>query len=207
MLARDRFRQYLSREEAEVLVDAIEAVSDLIPDPEPVLSVSADPDDDYLIALARRESVDAIISGDSDLVVDGGPPVLSPGDVLRRLLFGPSERQTLVRALWNLRLRIREATDEPEAPELAAFLEIAQAVAGKLGGDPDGPLLLPELAERRVDVRGLSRSERTACAYALQLERQMTGAVNAEHVDEVEKLSPIFAIIDHYTAMERLLSS
>lgn len=45
---------------------------------------SRDPKDDYLIALAQTAKVDALISGDVDLLVltDLVPPVMRPADFL-----------------------------------------------------------------------------------------------------------------------------
>lgn len=208
VLARDKFRDYLTRTEEDVFVDAIAAISDATPDPEAVPRVSADPNDDYLIALARRESVDGIISGDSDLAVEGGPPVLPPGDVLRRLQLGPMQRRLLVTALWNLQLRLREGMVDPEAAEVSGFLAIVRSAVAKLGGDPGATLFgVPNLAETRVEIRDLSRGERTACAHAIEWDRRTTRELHAEHVDEVERLAQAFAILDRYVAIERLLSS
>ena len=49
--------------------------------------ISPDPDDDYLIALARAAGADYIVSGDSDLLdlTDPHPPVLTPRQFLNVL--------------------------------------------------------------------------------------------------------------------------
>lgn len=46
-----------------------------------------DPDDDYLVVLARAAGTEAIVSGDGDLTdqSDLDPPVLTPREVLERL--------------------------------------------------------------------------------------------------------------------------
>jgi hypothetical protein len=56
-------------------------------DPDPVPAVTRDPADDYLVALARRERVDAIISGDLDLREAGldDPLVWTPREAGDRL--------------------------------------------------------------------------------------------------------------------------
>lgn len=206
VLARDRFRAYLSREEADVLADAIEAASDLVADPDPVPPATRDPADDYLIALARREEVDAIISGDPDLAVEGGPPVLSPREVLDELSLDPAHRDLLVSALWNLHLRITEATSGSEDSVFTSFLEVMHDAARKLGGDPEAPLFgLPDLPEEGIDVRDLTRAERTACAYALEWDRRVSGRLQAEHAEAAEVLRVAFDILDRYEALERLL--
>ncbi|MBB4665057.1 hypothetical protein [Conexibacter arvalis] len=50
----------------------------------PIPSVTRDPADDYLVALARAQQVDAIVSGDRDLVEAGieRPPVQRPADFI-----------------------------------------------------------------------------------------------------------------------------
>jgi len=49
--------------------------------------VSRDPNDDYLVALARRSGAEALISGDDDLLslTDLDPPVLSPAQAVAQL--------------------------------------------------------------------------------------------------------------------------
>ena len=205
-LGRDRFRRYLSRDQADVLVDATEAASEVVSNPKTVQRVSVDPDDDYLIALARRERVDGIVSGDPDLTVHDGPLILTPRDVLHRLQLNSTDRQLLVTALWNLHLRIDQVTDEPAGPQLPAFLEVLRSATRKLGGNPDTPLFgLPELAGTRAEVRDLNRDERTACAYAIELDRRTAGALHTEHLEEVERLSSAFEIFDRYAGIEHLL--
>ncbi len=67
VLARDRFRAWVSVEQVEAYVDAIRHHAELVDDPDELSPVSRDPDDDYLIALARAAGVDALVSGDDDV--------------------------------------------------------------------------------------------------------------------------------------------
>jgi predicted nucleic acid-binding protein len=58
-------------------------------DPSPTPGVTPDPDDDYLVALARAAAADLIVSGDGHLtgLKDAQPPVVTPrrfADLLRR---------------------------------------------------------------------------------------------------------------------------
>lgn len=206
VLARKRFRRYFTIDEANVYTDAIEATAELVSDPEDILEVSLDPDDDYLIALARREGVDAIISGDSDLQVEGGPPTLSPGDVLRAFRLDAAQQTALLIALWNLHLRIEQAATETRDPQLATLLETVHSAARTLGGDPHARVFgLEDLSPEPVDIRDLDRTERTACAYALKLDRQASGALHAEHVGDAERLPLAFEVLDRYAAVEHLL--
>lgn len=69
VLLRDRFRRYATREEVDRFVVRLRGRSDLVDDPAEVPRECRDPDDDYLIALARSaEDVAVIVSGDSDLL-------------------------------------------------------------------------------------------------------------------------------------------
>lgn len=62
------------------------AAAPAVEDPVAV-SVSRDPKDDYLVALARQAGADCIVSGDADLTVldDLVPPVRSPAAFLAEL--------------------------------------------------------------------------------------------------------------------------
>ncbi len=87
VLRRDRFRQYLSREEADEYVVELERLCRIVDDPDPVPEVVRDPDDDYLVALASQAATSAIVSGDLDLREAVGLPVevLTPRQALVRL--------------------------------------------------------------------------------------------------------------------------
>ena len=68
VLLRDKFRQYASVEDVDAFVVRLLARSDLVEDPQQVQSITRDPDDDYLVALASTEQNAAIVSGDQDLL-------------------------------------------------------------------------------------------------------------------------------------------
>jgi predicted nucleic acid-binding protein len=53
---------------------------DLVDDPDEVQTETRDPNDDYLIALARIHDVDVIVSGEEDLLEwkSQRPPVMMP---------------------------------------------------------------------------------------------------------------------------------
>jgi hypothetical protein len=59
----------------------------LLDDPPAGTSISSDPDDDYLVALARAGGADCLVSGDADLTVliDAKPPVVTPREFLERV--------------------------------------------------------------------------------------------------------------------------
>jgi len=58
--------------------------------PQPWPTVTRDPKDDYLVALAHAVGVDAIISGDGDLISlsELVPPVIRPADFLAMIQKG-----------------------------------------------------------------------------------------------------------------------
>ena len=80
LTTRPRLRKWIGLENATLFVDTIEAVVDLVDDPADVQTETRDQNDDYLIALAKAHDVDAIVSGDKDLLEweDQRPPVMTP---------------------------------------------------------------------------------------------------------------------------------
>ncbi len=54
----------------------------LVPDPSDVQQWTRDPDDDYLVALAREHNAEFIVSGDKDLLEwdEQVPPAIAPSD-------------------------------------------------------------------------------------------------------------------------------
>lgn len=81
VLAREKFRRWLTVDQASRFVDDVRALSDVLEDPPaPAQQVTADPKDEFLVALAKVADVAALVSGDPHLtdLVDLDPPVLSP---------------------------------------------------------------------------------------------------------------------------------
>jgi putative PIN family toxin of toxin-antitoxin system len=80
VLLREKFRRYLSEGEALEYILWLRESATLAHEGDVVRPVSPDPDDDYLIALARSSSVDYLVSGDPHLtrLEDPRPPVLTP---------------------------------------------------------------------------------------------------------------------------------
>ena len=92
VLGRDRLRRYLSIEEARRFVADITSVMTLAADPSPPYpAVCRDPGDDYLVAFARAARVDALVTGDRDLLelVDAGVAVITPRELIERLADAP----------------------------------------------------------------------------------------------------------------------
>jgi uncharacterized protein len=85
VLRRKKFRRYIDLDAVQALFDLLRREAIIAPDPEePSPLRSADPDDDYLIALARSQSA-RLISGDSHLLdLADMAPICSPADFLAR---------------------------------------------------------------------------------------------------------------------------
>lgn len=87
VLRREKFRRYATEAEVEAYVDLLRRESIVVDDPDPALeALSEDPDDEYLIALARAARVEALVSGDPHLVrLRGEIPALTPREFLESL--------------------------------------------------------------------------------------------------------------------------
>ena len=87
VLARPKFRRWISQADAAAFVASLAAAGEVVADPPEPSPVSADPADDYLIALAGAAGIDYLVSGDRHLteLPDPSPPILTPRDFLNRL--------------------------------------------------------------------------------------------------------------------------
>jgi putative PIN family toxin of toxin-antitoxin system len=85
VLRRGKFRRYVDLAAVDEYVDRLRADATAAVDPgdPPSHLRSADPKDDYLIALAHSQSA-ILVSGDKHLLEFGigGAPILAPGDLL-----------------------------------------------------------------------------------------------------------------------------
>ena len=80
LIERPRLRTWISLEAAELYVTTLATLVDLQPDPAPGPALTRDPNDDYLIYLARAHNSEVIVSGDADLLEwdEQDPPVVTP---------------------------------------------------------------------------------------------------------------------------------
>lgn len=85
-LAHPKLRSRIEPADAERFVDLLRELAEMVPDPdEPPPVRSADPNDDYLLALAAREQV-PLVSGDYHLLeLRDGAPIFTPRDFLDQL--------------------------------------------------------------------------------------------------------------------------
>lgn len=85
VLARPKFRRWITTEDATAFVVALRHEGDLRPDPASTPGRVRDPDDDYLAALAETEGVE-IVTGDAGLLEgDLTPPAITPRQLIDRL--------------------------------------------------------------------------------------------------------------------------
>ena len=87
VLARPKFRRYLTLEQADRYVASLGREGRLVDDPGEIDTVSPDPNDDYLIALARASRAHVLVSGDPHLtsLALSDLRVATPRDFLDRL--------------------------------------------------------------------------------------------------------------------------
>jgi putative PIN family toxin of toxin-antitoxin system len=87
VLARPKFRPYATEDEAAAYVELIRHETTIYEDPPPAGEpLSADPDDEHLLDLARAAAVDVLVSGDSHLLdLRGVVPVMTPAEFLATL--------------------------------------------------------------------------------------------------------------------------
>ncbi len=69
LVSRPRLRKWISLNDAKRYVEMLQLRFNFTPNPTDIIPLSRDSDDDYILALAQRERVDDIISGDKDLLV------------------------------------------------------------------------------------------------------------------------------------------
>jgi hypothetical protein len=83
-LGRAKFRRYVAEPEVDAYIELIRRESSIIDDPEPsVEQLGVDPDDEYLIDLAREARGDALVSGDAHLLeLRPALPCMTPREFL-----------------------------------------------------------------------------------------------------------------------------
>lgn len=91
VLGREKFRRYVATPEIEEYLSLLRDEALIADDPQPAgEALCDDPDDEYLIALARAARVDALVSGDSHLLqLAHLIPVLTPRAFLETLESAP----------------------------------------------------------------------------------------------------------------------
>jgi putative PIN family toxin of toxin-antitoxin system len=88
VLGYEKIRRRVAPEDAQELVAELRHHAVVVEDPiEVEAGVTRDPDDDYLVALARLAGADVLVSGDPHITEVPGlePPVLTPRELLEIL--------------------------------------------------------------------------------------------------------------------------
>lgn len=90
VLERPRFRRWVALDIALDFIAGLQDAALVVEDAPTQPGLTADPGDDYLVALARAAAADFLVSGDHHLtgLVDPIPPVLTPRQFRDRLLEG-----------------------------------------------------------------------------------------------------------------------
>ena len=87
LTSRPRLRKWIAFDDAERYLEMLQIRFDFVRDPHHIIPISRDSNDDFILALARQEQVDHIVSGDKDLLVlqDIGISILSPAEFIKVL--------------------------------------------------------------------------------------------------------------------------
>lgn len=87
VLGREKFRRYVTESEVASYVELIRHEATIVDDSTPsARPFSPDPDDEYLVDLARAVAADALVSGDAHLLdLHDRLPVMSPAEFLATL--------------------------------------------------------------------------------------------------------------------------
>lgn len=87
VLRRPKFRRYVDERRVREYVERVQRHATVVDDPRHRPKVTRDTKDDYLVALARQERVEAIVSGDRDLLEAqlADPPVWTARELVERV--------------------------------------------------------------------------------------------------------------------------
>ncbi len=86
-LLRPKFRRWATESDVVAFVEVLRHAAVIVEDPAEVEPISRDPNDDYLVALAREARAHVLVSSDGDLTsIEGNdPPVVTPRRFLSSL--------------------------------------------------------------------------------------------------------------------------
>jgi len=89
-LQRPKFARFVDARGVSEYVERVRRHATVVDDPPDRPTVTRDPKDDYLVALARQQRAEAIVSGDRDLLDArlGTPSVWTPPEMVDRLAGG-----------------------------------------------------------------------------------------------------------------------
>ncbi len=133
VLRRPGFRRYVESEEIDAYMQMLRAFAVTEPDPTDLDGIDCrDPNDAYLIALARQAGADILVSGDRDLtdLDDPDPPVLTPAAVRDRYDPVPRAPFQAVRGTFQIVLAGPKSRERQMHRTLKAADFITQRTAG-----------------------------------------------------------------------------
>lgn len=80
VLRRPRLQKRIEPELADLYLATVRRIAHLVDGPASIAAATRDPNDDYLVALARQHDADYIVTGDKDLLEwdDQVPPAITP---------------------------------------------------------------------------------------------------------------------------------
>jgi uncharacterized protein len=84
-LSRRKFRSRATDEDVTEYVDELRELAETRPDAAAMPGITRDPKDDYLVALALAAGVDALVSGDKDLLAVDVVRVLTPREAVEAM--------------------------------------------------------------------------------------------------------------------------
>lgn len=87
LLQREKIRRWISLDRAQEYLDSVRALINFVPNPQADDVGLRDGADSYIVALARQERCEFIVTGDQDLLEwpDQTPPCITPKEFLNRL--------------------------------------------------------------------------------------------------------------------------
>jgi hypothetical protein len=116
-------------------------------------------------------------------------------------MLTPFEVNTLLQALWNFELSLRQV------PSTGPRRTLLAGVVRKLGGIPDAPRFGPWVpgtrGDERVDVNAFDEDERLLMASALEATRVWTGQANDNDDAPIEGLKLTMLHLDALRDLEQ----
>ena len=150
---RDHLRRWISGENARLYVERISTTAHVREDPPAGPSLTRDPDDDFVIHVARASKADVIVSGDSDLLdwPEQEPPVVTPET-------RPDQRRVL-------------------NPQLSV-VEVPKPKCRAGTGTRHPPRACRELGRRELDIRRKECDVRSPASAGRQWRRDLIAAAS-----------------------------
>ena len=112
-----KFAKYFTAEQASLLLELLAEVGTIHADNDLKQTISRDPDDDYLLALARTAKANVLLTGDEDLLVlekHGRTRIMNANAFVEEYLGGRVPERRVAHAYGR---QARSSGDPEEAPK------------------------------------------------------------------------------------------